>query len=156
MARLTGNEQAEQYLADQVKTLTDDTVSPEDIVMQEVKDQDAPANSAEALNLDDLDSVLNFETKAFSDLVSTMNDVLALNKEEIIPTNDEPLQESQIAVQASGKDQRLSKEFLQKSLTAVEASLTRYVNALISNQNGISTSAIVSQLQIYTATGGAA
>lgn len=101
--------------------------------MQEVKDQDAPANSAEALNLDDLDSVLNFETKAFSDLVSAMNDVLALNKEEIIPANDAPLQESQSAVQASGKDQRLSKEFLRKSLNAVEASLTRYVNALISN-----------------------
>lgn len=133
VARLTGNDQAEQYLADQVKTLTDDTVSPEDIVMQEVKDQDAPANSAEALNLDDLDSVLNFETKAFSDLVSTMNDVLALNKEEIIPANDAPLQESQSVVQASGKDQRLSKEFLQKSLIAVEASLTRYVNALITN-----------------------
>ena len=124
--------------------------------MQEVKDQDGPANAAEALNLDDLDSVLNFETKAFSDLVSTMNDVLALNKDEIIPSNDAPVQESQSAVQASGKDQRLSKEFLQKSLTAVEASLTRYVNALISNQNGISTSAIVSQLQIFTATGGAA
>ena len=45
--------------------------------MREEKDG-KPAS--EGASLDDLDSVLNFETKAFTELFYSMNDVLALEE----------------------------------------------------------------------------
>ena len=46
-----------------------------------IDDEKKPSSdsSQQAANLDDLDSVLNFEAKEFSDLVATMGRVLSVN-----------------------------------------------------------------------------
>ena len=68
-----------------------------------------PLMSSEKGNLDDLDSVLNFEAKEFNDLVSKMNYVLSKPPATTV--------ESDVKANVpSNKDQKLNDEFLLKSM----------------------------------------
>jgi len=48
--------------------------------MLEDKDEQNKPNPTEPANFDDLDSVLNQESKEFTELVTTMNSILSINK----------------------------------------------------------------------------
>ena len=74
-----------------------------------------PHKVFEESNLDDLDSVLNFEAKEFNDLVLTMNHVLSVNHNTTKPPAT-TVESDVKATIPSNKDQKLNDDFLLKSM----------------------------------------
>lgn len=104
---------------------------------------------AEDIDFDNLDAVLNFESKEFNTLVSTMDHILSFNEKKAVeaPTTQSQNQETtttkELDSSQMAKDKRLSEEFLEKSVTAVVASLFQLVDVTL---NAMKAEATVGQL----------
>ena len=92
--------------------------------------------------------MLNFEAKEFSDLVATMGRVLSVNKNGDINKAVRPVTSSTQAESTimTSKDRKVNEDFLQKSIQAVGQAVTRYIEALLGQGNGLNTTASISQL----------
>ena len=79
-AKIVGNSKVEQYLTDALKVSFEEQKARE--TDQEMKEDESLTinHGNDDTVLDDLDAVLNFESKEFSELVSTMDKILSLKK----------------------------------------------------------------------------
>ena len=118
--------------------------------MLEDKDEQKKPDPTEPANFDDLDSVLNHESKEFTELVTTMNSILSINKTDSKSQQQVEPAQQETQIVTSEKDQTLNQEFLNKSVTGAIESVERYVRAILAPFNGINATATVAQLHLYT------
>lgn len=79
VAALVSNQKVEEYLTEQLKSQDAEEVAVDQIMLED-KDEQKKPSPTEPANFDDLDSVLNHESKEFTELVTTMNSILSINK----------------------------------------------------------------------------
>ena len=131
-ARLIEDAKAEAYL--KANIVAEVSVSEAEVDEPMKSDQsETIVKKEEELNFGDLDSILNFETKEFKELVKSVDMAVSMQKtleasKDAVETKVESSKDDAVMQKS---DQKLSQEFMAKSINAVMASVQRYVKAII-------------------------
>ena len=123
-ARLIEDAKAEAYL--KANIVAEVSVSEAEVDEPMKSDQsETIVKKEEELNFGDLDSILNFETKEFKELVKSVDMAVSMQKtlEASKDAVETKVESSKDDIVMKKSDQKLSQEFMDKSVNAVMASV---------------------------------